>query len=199
MLNMSIEKKMKDKVTVLKPDGTKEENIKALVLKDKIYILGKSVLLNANDFIIRHMSNGGEETYKVIVPGFMESQGSIPALYIAEVIQLGIHDAKKEIQSITYHVSGNNVRINQNSIDNSINTVCENPTILSLLQDLRTQIDKLSLAYEEKQNALDIVDSIETTCKTEKPSKHVVSTLLNALPQIESLTTIIATIRSFFP
>ena len=41
------------------------------------------------------MSNGGEETYEVIYPGFNERHGGIPAHYQMDVKNLGLSEAKK--------------------------------------------------------------------------------------------------------
>lgn len=185
-----------DNIDIIKPDGKKFENIKAYV-QGRIIIERGDIIIESGDFIQRKMSNGGTETYEVLDPCFYECSEGFPAHYQIKYKKMGIPEKTKQIKNIIYNINGNNSKINQNSIDNSTNIVYRNPDILSLLQDLRTEICKLSLVQEEKQNALDIVHYIEMSCQTEKPSKHVISTLLNALPHIESLTTIINNIRSF--
>ena len=68
-----------DTVTLIKQDGTTAEGIKAIVQSKKIFIHGHVLLIESGDFVQRKMSNGGEETYEVIDPGFHEKLHTIPA------------------------------------------------------------------------------------------------------------------------
>ena len=68
-------------VTLVKKNGERIEGIKANVQKKKIYISRSDILIETGDLIHRKMSNGGEETYEVIDPGFFEAQGGIEAHY----------------------------------------------------------------------------------------------------------------------
>lgn len=187
---MSFDSLLTDTVTLLKKTGEKVESIKASVQQNKIYINRPDILIESGDLIHRQMSNGGEETYKVIDPGFNEKFHGIPAGYQIEVNKLGLPEARAAVNNITYNISGTNNRINSNSIDNSINTISSNSEIQEQINSLRNALDELKLTQEEKTESLEVIDAIQTEFNNEKPSKTVVKTLLSALPQAANIATI---------
>jgi hypothetical protein len=189
---MGFESLLTDKVKVLKRSGEAHENISASVQSNKIFIEGVNILIETGDLISRSMSNGGQETFEVIDPGFHEDFHGIPAGYQIQVKKLGVPEARAAIQNITVNISGTNARFNNNSIDNSINTVAHQPA-LDQLTALRLAINK-SLAPEQKGAAIEIVDAVESQFKSGSPSKTIVSTLLAALPHVANITTIVSTI-----
>ena len=89
------------------------------------------------------MSNGGEETFEVIDPGFHERFHGIPAGYQMEVRQLGIPEARSAIQNITYNVTGQNARINQNSVDQSINIIELSSDMAENIRALRDEVNRI--------------------------------------------------------
>lgn len=185
---------MNDKIDILKKDGTKISDLKASVQKNRIFMNADKILVESGDLIQRHMSNGAEETYRVIDPGFYEGLGGIPANYQMEVTKLGIPEAKQAVQSITYNISGNNARVNQNSIDNSTNLVTVDPQIVEQIAALRKAIDELQLSDEQRNSSHEIIDSVEEQFKTDAPKRSVVTALLKALPSIASIAEIVAVI-----
>jgi hypothetical protein len=108
-----------DRVTVVKLDGGRFADLPASVQSKKAFINRSDPLIEPGDLLIRKMSNGAEETFRVIDPGFHESFHGIPAGYQMTVEKFGLPEAKKAIQSITYNVTGKNARINHQSVDNS--------------------------------------------------------------------------------
>ena len=101
---MGFEKMYTDIVTLIKQDGTTDENIKAVVESGRIIIMvdkRKSVpLIESGDRIRRKMSNGGEETFEVIDPGFNEGIRGRLSHYAMKVRKLGIPQAKIPTQNI---------------------------------------------------------------------------------------------------
>jgi len=97
---------MTDTVSVLKQNGQTFEGIRASVQSDKIFIQGTEPLIEIGDLIRRKMSNGAEETFRVLDPGFHEKFHSIPAGYQMRVVKLGVPEAAKAIQNITYNITG---------------------------------------------------------------------------------------------
>lgn len=182
---------MKDKIQVLKSDGTTSTEMNANVQSKDIYLMRSDILVEPNDLIQRVMSNGGTETFKVIDPGFHEGTGhSIPAHYQMKVVKLGLPEAEKEIQSITYNISGPNARVNNNSTDISNNVVNINNELGESLDALKAEINRLKLPAKEKNDALEVVGAIEEQCKTDKPSKAVVNALMKSLPNAASIASI---------
>lgn len=179
-----------DTVSLLKQNGESVDGIKASVQKDKIFIQRSDLLIESGDLIQRVMSNGAEETYKVIDPGFHERFHSIPAGYQMDVHKLGLPEAKSAVQNITYNISGTNNRINQNSTDNSINIASPSRDIQEHLDALRNEVKNLGLPQDEEIASYEVIDAVETQFKSEKPSKTVVKTLLSALPNAASIASI---------
>lgn len=187
---MSFDDLMTDIVSLLKHNGEIVEGIKASVQKGKIFIQRSDILIEQDDLIQRTMSNGAQETYRVIDPGFHEKFHSVPAGYQMAVHKLGLPEAKSAVQNITYNISGTNNRINQNSTDNSINIGNINPDIQEHINALREEIKKLDLPEEDTISSYEVIDAVETQLKSEKPSRTVVKTLLSALPNVASIASI---------
>jgi len=189
---------MTDEISVLKQDGERIDNIKASVQTNKIFIDRSDVLIESGDLIQRIMSNGGEETFTVIDPGFHEKFHGIDAHYQMSVKKLGIPEAKKAVQSITYNISGANARINQNSTDNSINISNASSEVIEHLDAIRAEINRLVSDDAEKTSANEIVTAIEEQVNSGSPSKTVVSTLLKGLPAVGSISSLGSFIMSWF-
>ena len=187
---MAIDNLLKDTVSVLKKNGERFEGIKASVQSKKIFINRSDIFIETGDLIQRKMSNGGEETYEVIDPGFHERHGPIAAGYQMTHKKLGLPDAEKAVQNITYNIIGANSRINNHSTDNSTNISTTNSDVADQLKALRSEIDKLISIPEENKEANEIVDAIEGQFLSEKPSKVVVRSLLSSLPAVSSIATI---------
>ncbi|HCE2682873.1 hypothetical protein [Vibrio parahaemolyticus] len=181
---------MRDKVTVLKQNGEKYEDIQASVPSKKTFIQRSDILIETGDLIQRKMSNGGIETYEVIDPGFHEGGSIIPGGYQIKHKNLGLPEAEKAVQSITYNLNGPNSRVNNHSTDNSTNVVNENSAVAEHIDLLRAEINRLVQSTQEKQDALEIVDAIEGQFSSDKPSKAVVNTLISSLPHAGSIASI---------
>ncbi|MDF3822845.1 hypothetical protein P3G55_23305 [Leptospira sp. 96542] len=184
---------LRDTITLYKQDGKIIENIKASVQKNKIFIMRSDFIIEPMDLIKRFMSNGAEETFQVVDPGFHESLGDIPAGYQMEVKKLGIPDSKNAYQKITFNLNGINSRVIQNSVDNSYNSNISNPEIfkrLKELKELKTEIENLKLKPAEKQSYFDIVEAVEDQFKSKNPKKAVINSLLESLPNLGNLSSI---------
>lgn len=187
---MSFSSLMRDTVSILKTTGEQIENIKASVQRKKTFIQRSDILIETGDLIQRTMSNGATETYEVIDPGFHEGLGGIPAGYQIVHKNLGLPEAEKAIQSITYNLNGNNSRVNNNSTDNSTNVVNINNDVAEHISMLRDEIKRLIESVSEQNEALEMVDAIEGQLQSDKPSKPVLKTLLGALPSGGSIASI---------
>ncbi|MCX9560548.1 hypothetical protein IG557_17020 [Vibrio cholerae] len=182
---------MKDKIQVLKSDGTTSLEMNASVQSKGIYLMRSDFLIEPHDLIQRVMSNGGTETFKVIDPGFHEGMGAdIPAHYQMKVQKLGLPEAEKAVQSITYNISGANARVNNNSTDNSTNVVNINNDLQEALSALKSEVERLNISDSEREEAYEVVEAIDAQCQNEKPSKVVVNTLVKSLPTAASISSI---------
>jgi len=188
---------MNDAVVLLKKDGTKFTGLKASVQRNKIYMDAGKLLIEPEDLILRIMSNGAEETYRVIDPGFYEAFHGIPSNYQMEVQKLGVPEAKQAVQNITFNITGHNARINQNSVDNSTNVAQVDSVVLQKLEALRAEISRLQVSEEDRIAAAEVVDTVEEQFKSGTPKKSVVLALLNSIPHVDNIASIVATIVSF--
>jgi len=187
---------MKDTVVLLKKDGTKFTDLKASVQRNKIFMDAGKLLIEPEDLILRTTSNGAEETFRVIDPGFYEAFHGIPSNYQMEVQKLGIPEARQAVQTITFNITGNNARVNQNSVDNSTNVVQIDSAALEIIEALRAEISQLPISEEERVAAVEAVDTVEEQFKSGSPKKSVVSTLLNSLPHVANITSIVSDLVS---
>ena len=185
---------MNDSIDLLKENGTKIEGLKASVQKSNIFMEAKGILVEPGDLIVRKMSNGGEETYRVIDPGFCEPFHGIKAHYQMDVQRLGLPEAKRAVHNIVYNISGNNARINQNSIDNSTNVVQINKQVIKYIEELRKEIQMAEISDLEKREAMEIVDEVESAFNSQLPKKSVITALLKALPHVANITSIASAI-----
>lgn len=180
---------MTDTITVRKSNGEVIENVKASVQSNQIFLDRSDILIEPRDLIERRMSNGGIETFDVIDPGFNEAFHGIEAHYQMKVKKLGLPEAKQRTQSITYNITGHNARINNDSVDNSTNSVNIGSDVQEYLSALR-QIIETIIDTKEKKSASEIVDGVELQLAQPKPSKTVISVLLGALPHIASISSL---------
>lgn len=181
-----------DTIKVLKKSGEVVEGIKASVQSGGISIVGvpAGLLIEPEDIVRRRMSNGAEETFLVVDPGFREGFGGIPASYQMKVRKLGLPEAQRAIQHLTVNMNGHGARFNNQSVDNSTNTVSINTSVVNYFQDLRTEIQKAALTEDEKNAAMEVVEAIEDQVASGKPKKSIVTALLASLPAVESITSI---------
>ena len=180
------ERLLNDTISLMKKNGDCFDAIKASVQPDKIIIDRSDIVIETGDLIRRKMSNGGEETYEVIDPVFYEKFNGLPAHYQIDVIKLGVPQAKKAIQNITFNISGKNARLNQNSVDLSTNIVNVNQELINHVNDLRAEVIKQELSKE----VVELVDAIEGQVCSENPSKSVVSSLVKSLPKLGNIASI---------
>jgi hypothetical protein len=183
---------MNDTIDLLKSDGTRRTGLKASVQKSKVFMDANDILVEPQDLSIRKMSNGAEETYRVIDPGFYEEFHGIKAHYQMEVQKLGLPEAKSAVQSITYNSTGNNARVTQNSIDNSTNVVQIDARAIQYVEALRKEIDGSYLSASEKAEANEVLDEVDSAFRSGNPKRSVVTALLKALPQVANVASIVS-------
>lgn len=180
----------KDNISVIKKNGQKHEGLKASVQKGRIFLSDSSVFIEPRDHIVRHMSNGGTETYEVIDPGFFEAMMDFEAHYQMTVKRLGEVDAEKVAQSVIYNFHGDNARVNNHSVDNSYNAVSHSSKVTQYITELKTEIEKLDLPISDRQDALEVVEELKTQLQAPTPKRSIVKSLLAALPAVEAIASI---------
>ncbi len=95
-----------------------------------------------------------------------------------------IHYAENVIQQ---SASGNNISQSANiQVDNDV---------ASLLQDLKDEINKV-VAVEERQTALEIVDTVEGLAVEPRKNSRAIGILLKTLPHLGSIASIASAIMT---
>lgn len=91
---------------------------------------------------------------------------------------------------ITYHINGNNARVNHQSVDNSVNSVAINSTVMNYIRELRDEVQRAPLSDEQRASAVEVVDEVESQIASGKPKRAILAPLLASLPAVESITSI---------
>ena len=184
---------MTDIVSLIKKDGTQVDNLKSSVQGEKIFIDRSDILIESGDLIHRKMSNGAEETYKVIDPGFHEKFHTIPAGYDIKCKKLGIPEAKKAIQNITYNntinIHGDNqgIAVSGNENKNIINKEFDKKFV--------ELIDIIETSKMEDKNK--IIENLKSKKEDKNELQTYLGTLLTRGAEVATLTPIIASLLGF--
>jgi len=173
-----------DRLTLIKANGTTVTDIAASVQGRKVFTSRGDLQIEHGDLLIRHRSNGTEEHYRVLDADFSEAFIDIPASYTLEVEKVGAPAPRSRPQSVTYNVSGPNARINHHSVDQSTNVVGDNAVVHDRIADLRRAVEDAGLADSDRQEALDVVNHIESQCGSGTPKRSVVKAMLAGLPAV---------------
>jgi hypothetical protein len=189
----------KDKVDLKKLDGSGADGIVATVAgSDLIVIKSNKYIIDVGDLLTRKLSNGAEETYQVVDPKYYETTpGSSGPHYQLKVKKLGVPEARAAFQHIVYNVTGNNARVNVDSVDNSTN-IANVHAAGEQIGVLRKEVESLDLSPETKTEALEVLDAVEDQLGQKKPKRSVVMALLDSLPKVASITASVAKIAELF-
>ncbi|SEF28489.1 hypothetical protein ABL840_26780 [Variovorax sp. NFACC27] len=188
----------RDTVDLLKQDGTRVSGIPCTVDSSMVYMKADH-RVDPGDLIFRAIPNGAEETYQVIDPVFYKGTVGIGPHYQIKVKKLGIPEARSAVQHITYTVTGNNARVNVNSVDNSINVVHVQSDVAEQIETIMAAIRTANLSNEEKAEAVEAVEEVKSQFASGAPKRSVVRSLLNGLPKALEIGASIATILSALP
>lgn len=116
---------LREKVTFLKADGSqKKENIPAAITPGKLIITDTSLQIERDDHFLRELPNGLVEDYVVDEANFNAAFHGIQAHFQVQVHRSNARPAPA--QTIIAHITGDNARVNVNSVDNSTNTAIKN-------------------------------------------------------------------------
>ena len=137
---MSFDSLMRDKVTLIKKDGNRFENIRAFVQSDKIFTDDTAIPIEDGDVFKRTLPNGIVERYTILDAGYQQGMGGIKSHYQSVVRKQTRIDLSTQPSPIVYNLTGPNARVNIQSIDSSTNLVEVDPT--ELFGQIRVAIDQ---------------------------------------------------------
>ncbi len=167
---MPIKDFMSDKVALVKQDGTRIEGIGAQVGK-KIMISDNTLLIEEGDRILRTLPNGLVESYLVLDRGFVQPprMSSIPAYYSMTVRKESAIPAV-DSRSVVYNLYGANSRVNNQSLDASVNMVSTTPEDLfaKLREAIATQVAEESRKAELLEHVAEMEQARGTSSFVDK-------------------------------
>ena len=115
---------LNDSVTILHNDGTRHENIPAMVERGKILLDDVSVPISVGERIERLLPSGQNETFSITDVQLTKGMGGIPDFYEIFVQREGARPSSRNQRSVNINVSGSpQAHVNLNSIDSSSNIV----------------------------------------------------------------------------
>lgn len=150
---------MKDKLTLVKQDGQRIENVGAAVTPGKIIIDNGKLPVEEGDTLERLLPNGLVEQYTVLDRGYFAEFHGQPAHYQIEVQKESGIPRRSNNQTI-YNVTGPNARVNVQSTDTSTNVV--NVAAPQLFEQLAISIREGVQAEKECERLLERVKDLES-------------------------------------
>ncbi|MCC6348399.1 MAG: hypothetical protein IT347_02275 [Candidatus Eisenbacteria bacterium] len=149
---------MTDRVTLVKKDGRRIENIQALISSSTIYMDDASLPIEEDDTFERPLPNGLVEVYVVTDRGFHRGlPGAIADHYQTKVRKEP--SLRPPSAPAVFHISGDNARVNINSVDQSANVV--NTTPEALFRDLIRAIERGVADASQRTDLVERVKALE--------------------------------------
>jgi hypothetical protein len=144
---MALRDLMRDKVTLVKADGTVvRQNIQAQVSAGQIITFDADLPLEPGDHFLRSLPSGLVEDYVVDDPNFMTGIGGIPSSFQSKVHRSREAAAPPQqiIQGITNHFHGDNSRVTFGA-DNSVNIAkrLQPLAVADLVEQIRPHVNSL--------------------------------------------------------
>jgi hypothetical protein len=159
-------------VTIERQDGSRHEEVRALITGKMIVIPDAKLPIEPRDAILRQLPSGLVERLVVIEPGFHAAFHGIPPHYQVKYRREGQQAAGNP--GYVVHVSGNNSRVNIRSTDNSVNSVVlETEDMTKLAEELARLREALlqRASNAEDYAAIGAVASAEIGAKETAPSR----------------------------
>lgn len=110
---------LKDRVSWIRKDGEKQDNILALIQKNQIFMDDLSLKIEEGYKIARVLPNGIEELYSIICIDYISGFDGIDHMEIDVQKETAIRD--RNVTHVEYHQHGNTEQVNINSTDSSLN------------------------------------------------------------------------------
>ena len=138
---------MNDRVTLVKKDGQRFENLSASVQPGLIFTDNPKIPIEDGDQFERQLPSGIVEVFTVVDSGFQQGLDTIPAHYQSKVRKNTAESPRSPRPAaepqVVYNLIGPNARVNIQSSDSSTNVVSVESAVL--FDNLREAIRKSSL------------------------------------------------------
>lgn len=177
---VDLSQRCNEKITIESQDGSLREGVNSLVTGSMVLVPDSSIPIESGDALLRKLPSGLIERLIVSDPGFYAALHGMPAHYQIKYRREG--QKPEGTAGYTIHVTGQNSRVNINSVDNSTNVVSyvsENMDgMIAELEKLRTALLPKAQTPEHYA-AIGAIASAEIAAKEGDASK--VSQILSAL------------------
>ena len=145
---------LNDTVALVKPDGTRVDGVRASVQRGLILVSDSSLPIEEGDTIERERPGGLLERYTVLDAGYQGDFHGIPAHFQMQVRKETEISRTPPTPSTTYYLSGPNPRVNNNSVDASVNVAHAPAT--QLFDELRAALIEIADEAHRQQLLADV-------------------------------------------
>ncbi len=114
---------MNDRVTLIKENGQTFPDIVCIVSPNAVQTDDGDAPIEDGDYFERRLPNGVVEKYQVLHSGFTKGFAEIPDHYQCKVKKVTEIPRSMPPAKTVVNIRGHNARVNNNSTDNSVNTV----------------------------------------------------------------------------
>jgi hypothetical protein len=181
---MPFQSMAKDKVTLVKKDGTlMKEDMPAVVSAGQITTFVTEFPIEVDDHLLRQLPNGLVEDYIVSDPQYYGGLSGIPANYQIKVRRSSARAAPPQTIIANFH--GANSRMNVNSTDSSVNIASgiSGPQLTEFISQVRSNMSGLS--GDHQSAIMKSLADLEEEAGSASPSP---SKIHGALQAIKSVT-----------
>ena len=165
---------LNDRVTLVKKDGQRFENLSASVQPGLIFTDNPKIPIEDGDQFERQLPSGIVDVFTVVDSGFQQGLHSIPAHYQSKVRKNTAESPRSPRPAaepqVVYNLIGPNARVNIQSSDSSTNVVSVESAVL--FDDLRKTIRESSLDSTVEQQLIQNVEAMQSAVGTKKFAEH---------------------------
>ena len=186
---------MKDIVTVLHEDGSKQENVRASVQKQQIFIDDVTIPLSIGDKIERALPSGQREV--LLITNFQMWKGirRIRDYYEIDYRREGVRQHQRQPTNVNLHVSDSpQARVNLYSNDQSQNII--NSQSEQLFSQLRELLKESIADSHDLEVLLERVDDMESNQGTDDFTRAYKDFLATAADHISILAPVLPALAS---
>lgn len=153
-----------ERVTLVKKDGQRFEDVRALVQSGLIMTNNPELPIEEGDQFERHLPSGIVDVFTVVDSGFHRRFHGIPAHYQSKVRKNTATSRPAAGPQVVYNLIGSNARVNIQSSDSSTNVVSVESAVL--FDDLREAIRNSSLDSTVVQKLIQNVNAMQSATGT---------------------------------
>ena len=165
---------LNDRVTLVKKDGQRFENLSASVQPGLIFTDNPKIPIEDGDQFERQLPSGIVEVFTVVDSGFQQGLDIISAHYQSKVRKNTAESPRSPRPTaepqVAYNLIGSNARVNIQSSDSSTNVVSVESAVL--FDDLRETIRESSLDSTVEQQLIQNVEAMQSAVGTKKFAEH---------------------------